>query len=94
MSRFSVGDKVRVNCPGSAWHGDETTVTSALRLSSECLEVSGKISRGIWVHSVAIEPDTRFNCVVFEPHELIPLYDGRELVSWESCAWRPTSVRV
>lgn len=90
MSRFSVGDKVRVSCPGSPHHGVETQVISPQLVGS-----LGFVD-GSW-HVV---PHYRVNLrstedakwVGFEPHELIPLYDGRELVSWESCAWKPTGV--
>lgn len=93
MSRkFSIGDRVRVNCPGSTSHGMETTVVSELRRSNGCLEIDGHISHGIWVHTVDIEPSIPENLVAFEPHELIPIYDGNQAASWSECAWQPKSL--
>lgn len=94
MSRtFKVGDKVRVNCPGSPHHGVETVVISRLRRRAKLFGLDG-VERVVPHYNVALVSFAGFNHVGFEPHELIPLYDGNEKVAWSACEWQPLKVRA
>lgn len=93
-NKFNVGDRVRVNHPGSLAHGRETVVT-------ETGAREWAICEGYYVGYRVDIPMGRYRnkkCIgthcVFEAHELIPIYDGNEKVSWSSCVWQPNQVRA
>lgn len=84
--KFNVGDRVRVDYPLSRHHGKETVVTSELKWIGV-----GPIN--FYGHDVDIRClSMPGECCSFEPHELIPLYDGHQTVSWSECAWKPNKV--
>lgn len=85
---FNVGDLVRVNCPGSTKHGEETTVIGPAK-GGRALCPDGSV-----VYEICFPVDFPTTDVpwAFRGDELIPLYDGREPCSWEDCVWRPTEL--
>lgn len=82
----NIGDRVRVKCLGSSDHGKECTVISELQ--SFYPGDRGETFQG---HRVDL-PHWQYKWCAFEPHELIPIYDGHEICNWEDCAWRPLKV--
>lgn len=95
MATFYVGQRVRINCPFSVFHGLEATVISPL-VWDWCMTTG----RFLAAHAVDIDGHGSFDTAdgigfALEPHELIPLTDpGRELVTWESMEglWTPEQV--
>ena len=81
-----IGDRVRVNCPGTSGHGQECTVMSSLQLF--CPGLMGESFMG---HRVDL-PHSQLKWCAYEAHELIPIYDGHEPCSWEDSVWRPTEL--
>jgi hypothetical protein len=67
MTAFFVGQRVRVNCPQSARHGEETHI--------EELFVHGRsVLCGNYIgHQVALRHRGSGTPLKFEPHELIPI---------------------
>jgi hypothetical protein len=91
--KFQVGDRVRVNCPTSlaGYHGRECTITGTCNLPR--MTPSGlEPARSRYVVDLAPLPGRAITS--YDPHELIPLYDGHEKTSWSECAWQPNSVRA
>ena len=84
--KHKVGDRVRVDCPGSDVNGLECTVTA--------VGVTG-CRRGIGFIGCEVDipklNGTRFPYCVFKDEWLIPLYDGNEKTSWEDIKeiWSP-----
>lgn len=87
MANHFVGQKVRVNCPGSLMDGDETTVLALSQVSFD-----DGIYVGIQVEcTIPTEVDDGLPAV-FSPNELIPITDRPEVTMWEMCAWSPHGV--
>lgn len=82
-----IGDRVRVNCPSTPYHGMETVVIEDL-IYGKSLTMQAML----WVHIVDLRGVIPNIPVAFQPHELIPIYDGNQVVSWESCEWQPKGV--
>ncbi len=79
-----VGDRVRVNCPKSEAHGQETVITNP----SAVLHWNGQTARGNEVDIATNRPDVTPFCI-FDDDELIPIYDGHEKTEWEDCIFKP-----
>lgn len=72
---YKIGDLVRVNCPPSPAHNEETSI---LALNLEAHTNYGG-SRDFVGHMVDIAKRSgRYGFCVFEPHELIPINDDDE----------------
>jgi hypothetical protein len=82
MSRFYVGQRVRVNCPVSDCHGAETSIIS---LNAPGITHIGGF-REYTGHEVAIylNPPNQHLGLVFEPHELEPLTPPSQHTAEES----------
>ena len=89
MSKFKVGDRVKVVSPGSRYHGYECTVSSALTPAKNPSGHGRTIKRGDLVHWLDIPPQCGGICVIAKPEHLVPIYDGNEKVSWSECVWQP-----
>jgi len=92
MSRkFQVGDKVRVIRPDSKRLGVVCTI-----IDSGYERVLGKsyspTTRRVFAYGVDIHPTHGFREVAYEPHDLAPIYDGNEKVSWSECVWQPAGI--
>ena len=90
MSRFHVGQRVRVNYPpNKQTHGKETTVVA--------LNVAGRtLGRNYVGNLIAIYNPSPFanGQYVYEDHELVPIADhGREVIAWADCVWKPQHLR-
>lgn len=86
---FHIGQRVRVNLPGSVNHGVITVVASELHCGP-VRELDGRLRR-VWHYDVPL----RGTCApraAYEPHELIPIDD--ELGSWSELAdiWVPREI--
>jgi hypothetical protein len=91
MSKFNVGDRVRVidSRELPQHEGEQTVIT----------EVMGRA-----YHQHPDFPNDTWYCteLTFEDGErcvypagaLEPIYDGNETVSWSSCVWQPNRLRV
>ena len=100
---FEIGDRVRVNCPGSTWHGCITSIASVLRF--EYVYTPAHRNELRWIHFVDIRSDTIWGPVQagYSPHELIPIGDQLERGSWDAIEntlrdagmtpWNPTKQR-
>lgn len=85
MSKFNVGDRVRV-IEANAVPEILGTVTTITNIGGPC----------IW-HPNCHEIDIRDQdgCVLCGTADsLEPYYDGHERVSWSECAWQPNKVRM
>ena len=82
--KFSVGDRARINYPSSTLHGRECTIVS----NGLVPPVAGPASYVGYRIDLFCTCGCGVQCT-FEPHELIPIYDGNEKVSWSECAWKP-----
>lgn len=91
MSKFKVGDRVRV-IAGERWRGVVCTIIRDLCRTNITLEDGNQITA--MAYRVDIEPDKGFSGVSFRPEYLEPYYDGNDKVSWSSCVWQPSSVRA
>lgn len=89
MARFYVGQKVRIVCPSSNIHMEETTVTS--------VNARG-IENDVWFDGIEVDipcgKSKYHSLCVFEPHELEPLTDSYDVASWDTCIWKPEHLRV
>lgn len=68
MSKFFVGQRVRVDCPSSKHHGAETVVTAT---SVRGRDKSGYDFTGVEVSLPCSDPN--WNLCVYETHELEPI---------------------
>jgi hypothetical protein len=92
--KFNIGDRVRVNCPTSllGYHGRETVVIG-IHTNKRTHHRHGIVSAPLF-YQVDL-PSTRVGAMIlYRPHELEPIYDGNEKVSWSSCVWQPNQVRA
>lgn len=86
MRNLSVGTKVRIVHPGANVLPDEECLLGAI----------GHITKiGFW-NGVArfhldLPPHLGFEIAPIR-EALLPLYDGDEPASWETCAWRPREI--
>jgi hypothetical protein len=88
MSTFRIGQRVRINCPRSPRHGLETVVT---RLGVKGRDFGGAGFIGIEVALKCSTPG--WPLCVYERHELVPIIDdGRKVVEWSECLWKPEGV--
>ncbi len=96
MSRFHVGQRVRINCPESPRHG-MTGIIWEIRLNARIFSHDLRtVSEGVTSHRLDIDGvgkrDSDGYGFAYRTDQLIPLddgYDGRELASWATCPWRP-----
>ena len=89
--KFKVGDRVRVNCQRSRYHGAVCTVTKELR------PVLGRYENGVieLMDGVRVDLPTirpKAKGVSFPPQYLEPYYDGSERAAWSDCVWQPKCV--
>ena len=89
--KHKIGDRVRVNCPGSVINGLETTIVSGPHFD-EVYDCNGLPLECL--NYVIDHPRIHGFAPAFEPHELIPIYDGNEKTSWEDMKeiWSPLEV--
>lgn len=84
-----IGALVRVDCPDSFAHGYVCRVTSS---PSQWIEFPCIPSSVFIGQEVDIFYEERGDFLAFEPHELIPIYDGHEPVAWDESIWHPQKV--
>ena len=93
MAKHKVGDKVRVRCPDSHHHNEETTVISPLRIAREW-----NSEKETAHYLVDIPMDEDMIPIGFEPHELIPIQDDDDKASWEEIEeltdWNPRRIEA
>lgn len=100
MPTFAIGEVAIVHRPGTACHGLEVTVLSALRVSH------WRDSRGFHGESAVYDVSDPYNGVrgrpanggnyVLEPHELRkkrPPPERQQTVSWGECPWQPEKLK-
>lgn len=89
--KFKVGDRVRVNCPTSlgGHHGKTCTITG---VSCTPRKTPAGIEPPKQRYVVDLPPSPGLIHVAYEPHEMILLYDGHELVAWKDCVWQPKQI--
>lgn len=92
MRKFEVGDRVRVNCPGSEVHGEETSIR---RLNVHAINDD----YGYVGHEVDIVCGRGYPYCIFPPHKLIPIGDDSNRIhdeiaegrgDWDLLPIRPT----
>lgn len=90
MAVFRVGQRVRVNCSESRSHGEQTTILS--------LDKRGMAHGiGFFIGVEVAIPCARegWPFCVFEYHELEPIIDdGRTVITWDACCWKPPVTEV
>jgi hypothetical protein len=95
MAKFFVGQRVKVNCPDSDAHGEETVILALEVYVPADDEFPGYfgIEVEIRMHPEDVSEPDDYWCI-FEPHELIPINDGYEKVEWSKCGWSPHGVEA
>jgi hypothetical protein len=91
MSKFKVGDRVRVvDSSDLPQHfGKETVITEVMGYA-EC--PTPEYEDDVW-YCTDLTFDDGERCV-YPAGALAPIYDGREKTSWSECAWKPNHLRV
>ena len=79
------GDRAVIDCPiESRHHGEECTILRT-GVFVECIE-GNYVGCEVDIPCIS---NSDYEFCIFENHELKPIYDGNETVSWESCIWKP-----
>ncbi len=91
-SKFQIGDRVRINCPlsRSGNHGRECTITGLYRGLRYIGTGETDYVVGYWVDL----PGREGRGCVYNPGELVPLYDGNEPAAWSDCVWQPKKIQL
>lgn len=91
MAVFRVGQRVRIIYRGKMYMR-EGTVTKVAHANF----IQGGSGTGYFVDVDGYGSVDHDNGLLigYEAHELEPLYDGHQTVSWESCLWKPNEENV
>lgn len=92
MSKFSPGDRVRVNYPPSVWHGEECSIIEIRPALND--DRFGTFLCGDMICITDIPPPIHSRNAGFPPELLVPVYDGNEPVSWEDVIWKPDALKA
>jgi hypothetical protein len=85
--RFSVGDRVRIDCLGNFYHGEETTVVKVAIADKASFGRGGYFLAGETVYVLDLDDEKQDPAL--PARYLRPTYDGDEPAAWRDCVWRP-----
>ena len=90
---FNMGDHATINRPDRRSHGWEVVIIGPLHLSSRVDRSTNCIGEPEMVYSIEYvdpaAPPPVAKSYAARPDELRPIDPGREVVSWDTCVWRP-----